>query len=329
MANFSDTASEAVQAAGRDGRQNSGELTRSAESAAVSAADKIVREARADGKLDSTEKAEAKKAAEKAAKDKVEKIGQEAATQTAPGQFTVQQGDSVWGALRQAGYSDKEINSGGLINQVAQASGLANPNLIRPGDVLTLPTRDGAQPGPGRQLNAGDLNSNPQLQEAFRVAAQEAGLPSDVVAGNGSSAQSELVPGSNDMRQGTLTLRDPNSGEVLGTYDFNNGGFGLGSIPNGTYEVSGGYMRNDKSGMISDGVGYSFVLTQEGMAAGTADDPRYGTDRSLLRIHPDGNNAGTEGCIGIIGNAEVQRAFYEQAQALAAANGGAFTLEFG
>jgi hypothetical protein len=250
--------------------------------------------------------------------------------ETTAGQVTVKQGDTVWGSLRTAGYSDQEIVQQGLVDKVAQASGLQNADQIRPGDVLNLPTREGGQvSGDDRQVSEQDINSDEKLKAAAEVAAAEAGLPADAVPGTGSTAQSELVPGSNDMRQGTLTLRDPNTGEVLGTYEFNNGGFGKGSIPDGTYEVSGGYTRNDKSGMISDGVGYSFVLTQEGMAPGTADDPRYNEDRSLLRIHPDGNNAGTEGCIGILGDAETQREFYENAQRLAELGGGSFTLEFG
>lgn len=43
--------------------------------------------------------------------------------------------------------------------------------------------------------------------------------------------------------------------------------------------------------MNSDGVGFSYNL-----------DPQFSTGRSLLRIHPDGNNEGTLGCIGLSGN---------------------------
>jgi hypothetical protein len=40
--------------------------------------------------------------------------------------------------------------------------------------------------------------------------------------------------------------------------------------------------------MVRDGVGFSVDL-----------DPLFQTNRTLLRIHPDGNVPGTLGCIGI------------------------------
>src|SRR5690606_3274183 len=46
-------------------------------------------------------------------------------------------------------------------------------------------------------------------------------------------------------------------------------------------------------GMNRDGVGFSYNL-----------NPQFSTGRSLLRIHPDGNNEGTLGCIGLSGNAQ-------------------------
>ena len=112
-----------MEEAGRGGRTDArnSELAAGAEKAAVKAAEKIAREASADGKLDNTEKSEAKKAAEKAAKDKVKEAEN---ANAGTGEVVVQQGDTVWGALRNAGYSDADIVSKGLVNQVAQASGL-------------------------------------------------------------------------------------------------------------------------------------------------------------------------------------------------------------
>ena len=43
--------------------------------------------------------------------------------------------------------------------------------------------------------------------------------------------------------------------------------------------------------MTHDEIGFSFNL-----------DPQFKTNRSLLRIHPDGNNEGTLGCIGLSGD---------------------------
>lgn len=44
--------------------------------------------------------------------------------------------------------------------------------------------------------------------------------------------------------------------------------------------------------MNRDGVGFSYNL-----------HPQFSTGRSDLRMHPDGNNEGTLGCIGLTGNA--------------------------
>ncbi len=50
--------------------------------------------------------------------------------------------------------------------------------------------------------------------------------------------------------------------------------------------------------MNKDGVGFSFNL-----------NPQFSTNRSLLRIHPDGNNEGTKGCIGLSGDVAQLSAF--------------------
>ena len=135
----------------------------------MKAAEKIAREASADGKIDNSEKAEGKKAAEKAAKDTV-KEAQNANAGT--GEVVVQQGDTVWGALRNAGYSDSEIVSQGLVNQVAQASGLENPDMIRPGDVLKVPSNGNSAGQTPEQMKA-----QPELRQAAEQALSAAGLP--------------------------------------------------------------------------------------------------------------------------------------------------------
>jgi len=74
------------------------------------------------------------------------------------------------------------------------------------------------------------------------------------------------------------------------------GGFGNGAPENGNYTVDNYQDRSPSGwynkGMNKDGVGFSFNL-----------NPTFSTNRSLLRIHPDGNNEGTLGCIGVSGNA--------------------------
>lgn len=144
---------------------------------------------------------------------------------------------------------------------------------------------------------------------------------------NSAAFGTQTVGGRNSMKVGTLVLKDPQSGQVMGQYRFRNGGHGRGAIPWGTYEMSNGRRRSDQS-FSSGGFGFSFDLTQKGMAHGTARDSRYGTPRTLLRVHPDGGSPGTMGCIGIVGGADVQRDFYQKAMELQQRYGGKFELEF-
>jgi RHS repeat-associated protein len=67
------------------------------------------------------------------------------------------------------------------------------------------------------------------------------------------------------------------------------GPFGKGALPQGVYTGSNLRSRNEKGNkaMQCEGKGWSLDL-----------DPTFKTDRDLLRIHPDGNVPGTEGCIG-------------------------------
>jgi hypothetical protein len=74
------------------------------------------------------------------------------------------------------------------------------------------------------------------------------------------------------------------------------GGFGNGAPENGSYTASDYQDRSPKGwynkGMNRDGIGFSLNL-----------NPQFSTGRTDLRIHPDGNNEGTLGCIGVLGNA--------------------------
>ena len=101
---------------------------------------------------------------------------------------------------------------------------------------------------------------------------------------------------------GTLNVTsvfDDGSTLNLGSYQAIGGPYGNGSPENGGYTVSNLRRRNDNQGMIRDGFGFSLNL-----------DPNFDTGRTLLRIHPDGNNAGTLGCIGLQCNENELRAFY-------------------
>ena len=103
------------------------------------------------------------------------------------------------------------------------------------------------------------------------------------------------------------------------TYNFRSGGHGRGYLPAGRYTVTPHLWERSESGFSVDGVGYSFSLSD-------AYDTRVGDTRTLLRIHPDGGVAGTNGCIGIVGSGDVQRAFREDMRSELNRNNGSVTL---
>lgn len=78
---------------------------------------------------------------------------------------------------------------------------------------------------------------------------------------------------------GTQTLRGYIQGE--------SGPHGNGALPNGDYHGHN-YRSRTNAAMTRDGVGWSIDL-----------DPQFETTRTYLEIHPDGNVAGTQGCIGL------------------------------
>jgi RHS repeat-associated protein len=77
-------------------------------------------------------------------------------------------------------------------------------------------------------------------------------------------------------------------GEVVQTYPGISGPWGKGPLPPGDYTGDALRRRPDNRSMQCDGRGWSLNL-----------DPDFETDRTLLRVHPDGRVAGTEGCIGV------------------------------
>jgi hypothetical protein len=119
----------------------------------------------------------------------------------------------------------------------------------------------------------------------------------------------------NQMIEGTITVNG-------NTYRYRSGGHGRGSLPTGDYTVAPHMWSRNTPGMTVGGVGYSFALDDKY-------DPRVRGTRTALRIHPDGGSAGTQGCIGIVGNAEVQRRFREDMRAELMRNGGRVRLRVG
>ncbi len=132
---------------------------------------------------------------------------------------------------------------------------------------------------------------------------------------NGGSGASRPAPG-NMVAQFEETSRSGQTRQMVSgritvnnrTYSFRSGGHGRGNLPPGSYTVTPHLWERSETGFSVDGVGYSFALSD-------AFDSRVGDTRTLLRIHPDGGVAGTNGCIGIVGNGATQRAFREDMRA--------------
>jgi hypothetical protein len=76
------------------------------------------------------------------------------------------------------------------------------------------------------------------------------------------------------------------------------GPYGHGAPPNGNYTVDTPRRRTE-AGYVRDGFGFSFNI-----------NPQFETQRTLLRIHPDGNNTGTLGCVGLQCDGSQGREFY-------------------
>jgi len=63
-------------------------------------------------------------------------------------------------------------------------------------------------------------------------------------------------------------------------------------VPAGRF-VASNFRERTEVAMVRDGVGFSVDLSDTW-------DSELGRTRSLLRIHPDGNLPGTQGCVGIL-----------------------------
>ncbi len=105
---------------------------------------------------------------------------------------------------------------------------------------------------------------------------------------------------------GYITLRDPTTGDFLGSYEFATGGFGRGSAPFGTYEVGAFRGTNDDPRHI----GARWMIKQQGQSEeGQAYDPRVKRVRTALELHSAHRVNGTQGCIAVLGGPEVWEEF--------------------
>jgi hypothetical protein len=130
--------------------------------------------------------------------------------------------------------------------------------------------------------------------------------------GSSLSVTGSMREGSSKIGDVTVSTQvdfDNGSSKSLESFTGVAGGFGNGAPENGSYTVSNFQDRSPdgwyNKGMNSDGVGFSFNL-----------NPQFSTGRDLLRIHPDGNNEGTLGCIGLSGDATQLNAFSTAVQGL-------------
>lgn len=156
-----------------------------------------------------------------------------------------------------------------------------------------------------------------RLRDGFDPATTTSTPPPRSSAGNLSASidRTTKVGQRDQMIEGRITVNGH-------TYQYRSGGHGRGNLPAGSYTVTPHMWSRNTPGMVVGGVGYSFALSDKY-------DSRVGGTRSLLRIHPDGGSAGTQGCIGIVGDAATQRRFLEDMRAELNRNGGSFTLRVG
>jgi len=164
----------------------------------------------------------------------------------------------------------------------------------------------------------GSGNAAPFLPTASANMKTDGTKPATPSAGviTASRTQPTLTQRGISFASGIINLALPDG--TTKQYPFNNGGGGAGAIPAGNYTISNPQIRNTP-GMVVDGVGYSFNLSD-------IYDPAAGRNRTELRIHPDGGATGTAGCIGIVGDGNTQSQFYKDLNSVLAANGGVYNL---
>lgn len=95
---------------------------------------------------------------------------------------------------------------------------------------------------------------------------------------------------------GTITLREPSTDEILGTYEFVSGGRGRGAVPFGKYAV-GGFLGNRWDFHAPDA------------PDGEMWDERVRDMRFDMQIHANSDLPWTLGCIGILGRPQTWTTF--------------------
>lgn len=195
---------------------------------------------------------------------------------------------------------------------------LGNSNISL-NDPASLPDASAVQPSNNPFYTSQEPYHVQKQPTQEAITATTVNAPTPVTAGGFATARRGPTITSRagaSFASGALDLTLPDG--TTRTYQFNNGGFGAGAIPAGNYTVTNPRIR-DTNGMVVEGVGYSFDLSDKY-------DPKAGRDRKLLRIHPDGGATGTQGCLGIVGGAAIQKQFYQDMKLLVDTNGGKFGI---
>lgn len=195
---------------------------------------------------------------------------------------------------------------------------MANKEITRiqaPGNDTYLKVNESAFNKASAGFSNGNKDYNTMLS-VYSLRSQERATGNDNLiaeqTGNSLSITGSMREGSNKIGDVTVNTQadfDNASHFTTGSFSAVAGGFGNGAPENGSYTVSNFQDRSPdgwyNKGMNKDGVGFSFNL-----------NPQFSTNRSDLRIHPDGNNEGTLGCIGLSGNATQLRSFSSTVQNL-------------
>ncbi len=171
----------------------------------------------------------------------------------------------------------------------------------------------------GRNLAGDPRLSAPDLRAQSRAPA--AAAPAVVTPGrpdappNGVARLSEVLPGAG-LVNGQITVNGR-------TYDFRSGKPANGDdpgrlpVPVGEFRVAD-LGRTQEPFMTVDGEGWRFQIDDPKRRDDSFKDPRHNPNpakdivqgtRKNLRIHPDGDVPGTDGCIGIVGGKETQQQF--------------------
>lgn len=110
---------------------------------------------------------------------------------------------------------------------------------------------------------------------------------------------------------GKITLRDPFTDVLLGSYEFVSGGYGRGSTPFGTYII----------GEFIDDGRPRWNVHAPGADDGEVWDDRVHDIRTEIQLHRIRTDAGTLGCLGVVADVDLWAKFVKQLRYIQAGSG--------